>query len=59
MMLRFALSLEAEAKAVEDAVSAVLDQGLRTGDIYNAAEAGVSLTGCTAMGDAVVAALQG
>ncbi|MCA1945203.1 MAG: 3-isopropylmalate dehydrogenase [Desulfovibrio sp.] len=61
MMLRFALNLEAEAAAIEGAVSAVLDQGLRTGDIYQSAPSdtsGLTLVGCTAMGDAVVAALQ-
>ncbi|GAB7082086.1 3-isopropylmalate dehydrogenase [Megalodesulfovibrio paquesii] len=60
MMLRFAFSLEAEAAAIEAAVSSVLDKGLRTGDIYNSAQAGESgltLVGCKAMGDAVVEAL--
>ncbi|AGW14960.1 3-isopropylmalate dehydrogenase [Megalodesulfovibrio gigas] len=57
MMLRFALGLEAEAAVIEQAVSAVLDKGLRTGDIYNSAQPGLTLVGCTAMGDAVVDAL--
>jgi len=35
-------------------VSAVLDDGLRTGDI---AEAGASIVGTVEMGDAVIAAL--
>lgn len=54
MMLRYSLDAAAAADAIEQAVSAVLDQGLRTGDI---AEAGISPIGTTAMGDAVIACL--
>ncbi len=54
MMLRYSLDAEPAADAVEQAVSAVLDQGLRTGDI---AEQGVIPIGTTAMGDAVIACL--
>ncbi|MGC2165032.1 MAG: 3-isopropylmalate dehydrogenase [Gallionella sp.] len=42
------------AQRIEGAVRKVLQQGLRTGDIY---EEGMSKVGCVAMGDAVVAAL--
>ncbi|VAW47659.1 3-isopropylmalate dehydrogenase, partial [hydrothermal vent metagenome] len=54
MMLRYTLGREDLAVKVENAVSRVLDQGLRTGDIYSE---GMSKVGCREMGDAVVAAL--
>jgi 3-isopropylmalate dehydrogenase len=54
MLLRHSLALEEEASAVEDAVSKVLLDGLRTGDIAKAGEATV---GTTEMGDAVAAAI--
>ncbi|WP_053980461.1 3-isopropylmalate dehydrogenase [Marinagarivorans algicola] len=54
MMLRYSLNQSAAADAIEAAVGTVLDKGLRTADIYTA---GFVQTGCTAMGDAVVAAL--
>lgn len=54
MLLRYSLGQPAAANAVEQAVSDVLDQGLRTADIAAAGEAAVSTD---AMGDAVVAAL--
>ena len=54
MMLRYSLDAAAAADAIEQAVSAVLDQGLRSGDI---AEAGVTPIGTVAMGDAVIACL--
>ncbi|MBP9904309.1 MAG: 3-isopropylmalate dehydrogenase [Rhodoferax sp.] len=54
MMLRFSLNQEAAAQRIEDAVQSVLQQGLRTADIYS--------DGCTRvstleMGNAVVKAL--
>ena len=52
MMLRYSLNLPAEADAVEAAVSAALESGLRTGDIL---EPGTARTGCAAMGRAVAA----
>ena len=55
MLLRYSLACPEAADAIEQAVSTVLDQGLRTPDIY--AE-GQQLVSTTAMGDAVVAALQ-
>jgi len=55
MMLRYTLASPQAADAIEQAVSAVLDQGLRTPDIH---APGQQLVSTTAMGDAVVAALQ-
>jgi len=54
MMLRYSLDAPAAADDIEVAVSAVLDDGLRTGDI---AEAGASIVGTVEMGGAVIAAL--
>ena len=54
MMLRYSLGQEALAVKIEDAVSKVLDQGLRTGDIWSE---GMTQVGTAEMGDAVVAAL--
>ncbi len=54
MLLRHGFGLEAEAAAVERAVRIALRQGLRTRDI---ATEGSTVVGCTAMGEAVVAAL--
>lgn len=55
MMLRYSLNEAVLADKVETAVGAVLDAGLRTADI---ASGGVQTVGTTAMGDAVIAALQ-
>jgi 3-isopropylmalate dehydrogenase len=54
MMLRYSFRAEAAAKAIEDAVGRVLDQGLRTADILSA---GMQKVGTKQMGEAVVAAL--
>jgi 3-isopropylmalate dehydrogenase len=54
MMLRYTLNAPALADRIERAVSKVLDQGLRTADIYTV---GTNKVGTQAMGDAVVAAL--
>jgi len=54
MMLRYTFKADAAAKAIEDAVGRVLDQGLRTPDIYSE---GTTKVGTQAMGEAVVAAL--
>ncbi|MBR6877612.1 MAG: 3-isopropylmalate dehydrogenase [Neisseriaceae bacterium] len=54
MLLRYSLNDETRAKQVENAVGKVLEQGLRTADIY---EEGTQLVSCSAMGDAVLAAL--
>ena len=54
MMLRYSLGEPDLAARIEQAVSRVLDQGLRTGDIYTE---GTRKVGTRAMGDAVAAAL--
>ena len=54
MMLRFSLNQEAAAQRIENAVQAVLAQGLRTPDIYSA---GTTKVSTVQMGDAVVKAL--
>ncbi len=56
MMLRFSLNQEAAAARIEAAVQKVLEQGLRTADIYSG-EAGTTKVNTAQMGDAVVAAL--
>jgi 3-isopropylmalate dehydrogenase len=54
MMLRFSLGQEAAAQRIETAVKTVLDQGLRTADIYSA---GTTRVSTAQMGAAVVKAL--
>lgn len=54
MMLRYSLDESALADRIEKAVDKVLDQGLRTADIYSD---GMTKIGTVEMGDAVVAAL--
>ena len=55
MMFRHSLARADIGDAIEAAVSSVLDQGLRTGDIFTE---GAQRVGTVQMGDAVVAALQ-
>lgn len=54
MMLRHALGQAAAAESIESAVSRVLQQGWRTGDIM---DTGGKLVGCTEMGKLVLAGL--
>jgi 3-isopropylmalate dehydrogenase len=54
MMLRYSLNAPEAAIAIEQAVSSVLDEGLRTADIQTE---DCKLVGTVEMGDAVVAAL--
>lgn len=54
MLMRYSFERADVAQAIEDAVERVLEQGLRTGDIYTE---GTTKVGCDAMGDAVVKAL--
>lgn len=54
MMLRYSLNEVVMADRIEKAVERVLDQGLRTADIYSE---GMKQVGTSEMGDAVVAAL--
>jgi 3-isopropylmalate dehydrogenase len=55
MLLRYSLDQEAAAARTEAAVTAVLDQGLRTADLYRGEGRQV---GTREMGDAVVAAIR-
>lgn len=54
MMMQYTFARPDIAQRIEAAVRKVLQQGLRTGDIY---EDGMQKVGCAAMGDAVVKAL--
>lgn len=54
MMLRYSLGMAVEADQIEKAVQKVLQQGLRTADIYTE---GTQRVSTVQMGDAVVAAL--
>ncbi len=54
MLVRYSLNDEARAVQIEQAVQKVLEQGYRTGDIF---EDGCQLVSCSEMGDAVLAAL--
>lgn len=54
MLLRYSLDEQQLADAVKGAVNSVLDKGFRTGDIMSE---GMTLLGCEAMGDAVLAEL--
>ncbi|MBF2067435.1 MAG: 3-isopropylmalate dehydrogenase [Calothrix sp. C42_A2020_038] len=55
MMLRYGLNQSAAADHIEQSVSLILQQGLRTGDIMSS---GMKLLGCRAMGDALIQALE-
>ena len=50
MMLRYSFGMSAEADCIEQAVSAVLDEGFRTADCMSE---GCTLLGCRAMGEAI------
>ncbi|MGH4037005.1 MAG: 3-isopropylmalate dehydrogenase [Sphaerochaeta sp.] len=54
MMLRYSFKMEKEAKAIENAVGKVLDDGFRTGDIF---EQGMKKVGTKEMGDLIAAAI--
>ncbi len=54
MMLRYTLNEAAMADRIENAVEKVLEQGIRTADIYSE---GTTKVGTSEMGDAVIAAL--
>jgi 3-isopropylmalate dehydrogenase len=56
LLLRFSLGLETEACQIEAAVKKVIDQGLRTGDIFSGAP-GTRKVNTKEMGDAIIAAL--
>ena len=58
MLLRFSLYAPEAATAIEGAVASVLAQGHRTADLITDCDHSAAI-GTRAMGDAVVAALQG
>ncbi len=53
MMLRYSFDMPREADAIEEAVSRVLDKGLRTADIMTDDDKACTLVGCHAMGRAI------
>ena len=55
MMLRQSFGLNEAAAAIEVAVTAAINAGNRTGDIFNANETGVKRVGTREMGDAIAA----
>ncbi|NNF96915.1 MAG: 3-isopropylmalate dehydrogenase, partial [Halobacteria archaeon] len=55
MMLRYSLNEAEMADKIETAVRSVLDQGLRTQDIFSE---GMHKVGTSEMGEAVVSAIQ-
>ena len=57
MMLRYSFDMGDAADAIRAAVTAVLDDGLRTADIADAATPKETILDTAAMGDAVVARL--
>lgn len=57
LMLRHSFGLNDAASAIEHSVAQAIDTGLRTGDIYSAADAKARKVGTREMGDAVAAAL--
>jgi 3-isopropylmalate dehydrogenase len=56
MMLRYSFGMVEAADAIDNAVAKVLDQGIRTRDIYQQ-KAGEKLVNTKEMGDAILAAL--
>jgi 3-isopropylmalate dehydrogenase len=58
MMLRYSFGMNEAADVVDSAVKAVIDDGLRTGDIFTGAE-GTTKVGTVDMGDAIVAKIAG
>ncbi len=51
MMLRYGLNQPAAAQVIEEAITAVLDQGYRTGDLMSE---GCTLVGCREMGNLLI-----
>ena len=54
MMLRFSFDMGAEADCIENAVSKVLSDGYRTGDILPSGPHQCSLVGCSEMGRLII-----
>jgi 3-isopropylmalate dehydrogenase len=57
LMFRYSFGMESAARTIETAVSKVITDGLRTGDIYSPADPAARRVGTRAMGDAIIAAL--
>jgi len=57
MMLRHSFGENDAAAAIDNAVGAVIAQGLRTGDIFNSQDANARQVGTTEMGDAISEAI--
>ena len=56
-MLRYSFNMGDAADDIERAITAVLDEGWRTGDIADEATPSDKVVGTTAMGDLIVAHL--
>ena len=57
LMLRYSFKLNEAADAIERAVTNAIDSGLRTGDIFTAADSSARKVGTREMGDAIAAAV--
>jgi 3-isopropylmalate dehydrogenase len=57
LMLRYSFQLNDAANAIDTAVTKAINSGLRTGDIYNAADTAAKRVGTREMGDAVAGAI--
>ena len=57
LMLRHSFGQYPAAMAIENAVGKAIESGNRTGDIFNANEAGAKRVGTREMGDAIAAAV--
>lgn len=55
MMLKYSFDMEAESQCIEDAVSAALEEGYRTGDIMSE---GMKQVSCSQMGDIIASHIQ-
>jgi 3-isopropylmalate dehydrogenase len=59
MMLEFSFGLREASAAIHGAVKQVIDDGLRTGDVYSPADAGAKKVGTRELGDAVARVIAG
>lgn len=57
MMLRYSFGLNDAASAIDQAVATAINDGLRTGDIYNAEDPSARRVGTSTMGDAIASAV--
>jgi 3-isopropylmalate dehydrogenase len=57
LMLRYSFKLHDAASAIDSGVAKAINSGLRTGDIFNPADASAKKVGTRAMGDAIAAAI--